>query len=77
MCPPQWCQRFNGWFCPYHGSHCDVSGHIQKGPAPPNLEVPSYKFTGDKKILIICIGGLKSWMAINVEEGVAQTFCTM
>ena len=43
---------FNGWFCPCHGSHYDISGRIRKGPAPLNLEVPPYKFTGDTKILI-------------------------
>eukprot|EP00581_Thalassiosira_minuscula_P008364 CAMPEP_0183706490 /NCGR_PEP_ID=MMETSP0737-20130205/3294_1 /TAXON_ID=385413 /ORGANISM="Thalassiosira miniscula, Strain CCMP1093" /LENGTH=244 /DNA_ID=CAMNT_0025933903 /DNA_START=51 /DNA_END=785 /DNA_ORIENTATION=- len=43
---------FNGWFCPCHGSHYDVSGRIRKGPAPLNLEVPPYKFTEDAKILI-------------------------
>ena len=25
---------YNGWFCPCHGSHYDVSGRIRKGPAP-------------------------------------------
>merc|ERR1719464_865898 len=43
---------YNGWFCPCHGSHYDISGRIRKGPAPLNLEVPPYKFTGDTKILI-------------------------
>jgi len=43
---------FNGWFCPCHGSHYDVSGRIRKGPAPLNLEVPPYKFVEDQKILI-------------------------
>ncbi len=43
---------FNGWFCPCHGSHYDVSGRIRKGPAPLNLEVPPYKFTEEAKILI-------------------------
>lgn len=43
---------FNGWFCPCHGSHYDVSGRIRKGPAPLNLEVPPYKFTDEAKILI-------------------------
>mmetsp|Transcript_5473 Transcript_5473/g.9993 ORF Transcript_5473/g.9993 Transcript_5473/m.9993 type:complete len:247 (-) Transcript_5473:274-1014(-) len=43
---------YNGWFCPCHGSHYDVSGRIRKGPAPLNLEVPPYKFTGEGKILI-------------------------
>jgi len=44
--------EYNGWFCPCHGSHYDVSGRIRKGPAPLNLEIPPYKFTGDAKILI-------------------------
>jgi ubiquinol-cytochrome c reductase iron-sulfur subunit len=43
---------FNGWFCPCHGSHYDISGRIRKGPAPLNLEVPPYKFIEDTKILI-------------------------
>ncbi|KAL3900301.1 MAG: hypothetical protein SGARI_006270 [Bacillariaceae sp.] len=36
--------EYNGWFCPCHGSHYDISGRIRKGPAPLNLEVPPYKF---------------------------------
>lgn len=43
---------FNGWFCPCHGSHYDTSGRIRKGPAPKNLEVPSYEFVGDTRIKI-------------------------
>ena len=43
---------FNGWFCPCHGSHYDTSGRIRKGPAPKNLTVPPYKFTGDTNIVI-------------------------
>jgi len=43
---------FNGWFCPCHGSHYDVSGRIRKGPAPLNLEVPPYKFLDEEKILV-------------------------
>lgn len=43
---------YNGWFCPCHGSHYDVSGRIRKGPAPLNLEVPPYKFTDETNILI-------------------------
>jgi len=43
---------YGGWFCPCHGSHYDTSGRIRKGPAPLNLEVPPYKFTGDASILI-------------------------
>ncbi len=44
--------EFGGWFCPCHGSQYDTSGRIRKGPAPKNLEVPPYAFTGDTKILI-------------------------
>ena len=43
---------FNGWFCPCHGSHYDISGRIRKGPAPKNLEIPPYKFTGETNIVI-------------------------
>mmetsp|Transcript_553 Transcript_553/g.722 ORF Transcript_553/g.722 Transcript_553/m.722 type:complete len:228 (-) Transcript_553:222-905(-) len=44
--------EFNGWFCPCHGSHYDVSGRIRLGPAPLNMEIPPYKFVEDEKILI-------------------------
>lgn len=44
--------EFNGWFCPCHGSHYDVSGRIRKGPAPLNLEVPPYKFIEENVILM-------------------------
>lgn len=43
---------FNGWFCPCHGSHYDISGRIRKGPAPENLLVPPYEFLTDTKIKI-------------------------
>ena len=36
--------EFGGWFCPCHGSHYDTSGRIRRGPAPTNLEVPTYEF---------------------------------
>lgn len=39
--------EYNGWFCPCHGSHYDISGRIRKGPAPTNLEVPQYTFLSD------------------------------
>ena len=41
---------FGGWFCPCHGSHYDTAGRIRKGPAPANLVVPQYAFTGDTAI---------------------------
>lgn len=37
---------FGAWFCPCHGSHYDLSGRIRKGPAPLNLEVPTYTLNG-------------------------------
>jgi ubiquinol-cytochrome c reductase iron-sulfur subunit len=43
---------FGGWFCPCHGSVYDTSGRIRQGPAPRNLEVPTYAFTGDNTIRI-------------------------
>lgn len=43
---------FNGWFCPCHGSHYDISGRIRKGPAPRNLEVPEYTFLSDTMVSI-------------------------
>ncbi|XP_039114487.1 cytochrome b-c1 complex subunit Rieske-4, mitochondrial isoform X1 [Dioscorea cayenensis subsp. rotundata] len=43
---------FGGWFCPCHGSHYDVSGRIRKGPAPFNLEVPTYTFLEENKLQI-------------------------
>lgn len=43
---------FGGWFCPCHGSHYDISGRIRKGPAPYNLEVPTYTFLKEDKLLI-------------------------
>lgn len=44
--------EYQGWFCPCHGSHYDTSGRIRKGPAPYNLEVPTYSFMEDNKVLI-------------------------
>lgn len=43
---------FGGWFCPCHGSHYDISGRIRKGPAPFNLEVPTYSFLDGNKLLV-------------------------
>jgi ubiquinol-cytochrome c reductase iron-sulfur subunit len=43
---------YGGWFCPCHGSHYDTSGRIRKGPAPQNLLVPEYEFTGADMIRI-------------------------
>jgi ubiquinol-cytochrome c reductase iron-sulfur subunit len=43
---------YGGWFCPCHGSHYDTAGRIRQGPAPRNLEVPSYAFLSDTQIKI-------------------------
>lgn len=44
--------KFNGWFCPCHGSHYDTSGRIRIGPAPKNLPIPEYEFVEDTKVKI-------------------------
>ncbi|MDP8984954.1 MAG: ubiquinol-cytochrome c reductase iron-sulfur subunit [Pseudomonadota bacterium] len=42
-----------GFYCPCHGSKYDISGRVFKGmPAPKNLPVPAYKFSGDARISI-------------------------
>ena len=43
---------WGGWFCPCHGSQYDVSGRVRHGPAPANLNLPSYAFETDTKIKI-------------------------
>ncbi len=43
---------YGGWLCPCHGSVYDTSGRIRQGPAPKNLEVPEYAFTGPSKVKI-------------------------
>ena len=44
--------KYDGWFCPCHGSVYDTSGRIRQGPAPLNLEVPEYAFLSDTKVKI-------------------------
>lgn len=44
--------EYGGWFCPCHGSHYDTAGRIRKGPAPRNLDVPTFEFISDTKIKI-------------------------
>ncbi|XP_071816945.1 cytochrome b-c1 complex subunit Rieske, mitochondrial-like [Apostichopus japonicus] len=44
--------EYGGYFCPCHGSHYDASGRIRKGPAPLNLEVPTYEFTTDDLMIV-------------------------
>ncbi|KAF7320032.1 Cytochrome b-c1 complex subunit Rieske, mitochondrial [Mycena kentingensis (nom. inval.)] len=44
---------YGGWFCPCHGSHYDISGRARKGPAPLNLEIPTYEFNDAEGKVII------------------------
>ena len=44
--------KYEGWFCPCHGSMYDTSGRIRQGPAPLNLAVPEYKFLTDTRVKI-------------------------
>ncbi|KAI3626508.1 hypothetical protein CBS9595_001869 [Malassezia furfur] len=44
---------YDGWFCPCHGSHYDISGRIRKGPAPLNLEIPEYDFNDDENKIVV------------------------
>jgi len=44
--------EYGGYFCPCHGSVYDTAARIRKGPAPKNLEVPTYEFTSDTTILV-------------------------
>jgi len=44
--------EFDGWFCPCHGSHYDLSGRIRKGPAPTNLPVPQHAFPEENTLKI-------------------------
>ena len=43
---------YGGWLCPCHGSVYDTAGRIRKGPAPLNLVMPDYSFTGPTKVKI-------------------------
>ncbi len=43
---------YGGYYCPCHGSHYDSSGRIRKGPAPLNLEVPTYEFMDDSTLIV-------------------------
>lgn len=43
---------WNAYFCPCHGSHYDHAGRIRKGPAPFNLELPTYTFLDDNTVKV-------------------------
>lgn len=44
--------KYGGWFCPCHGSVYDTSGRVRRGPAPRNLDLPSYAFLDDMRVRI-------------------------
>ncbi|AVT75314.1 Ubiquinol-cytochrome c reductase iron-sulfur subunit [Rhodopseudomonas palustris] len=44
--------KYDGFFCPCHGSQYDSSGRIRQGPAPLNLPIPPYQFVSDTKVQI-------------------------
>ena len=43
---------YGGYFCPCHGSAYDTAARIRTGPAPINLVVPEYQFTGPTTVVI-------------------------
>lgn len=44
--------RHGGWFCPCHGSVYDLAGRVRRGPAPRNLDLPPYGFSGEARLRI-------------------------
>jgi len=44
--------EYDGWFCPCHGSEYDSAGRVRRGPAPENMVIPPFTFTGDTVITI-------------------------
>jgi ubiquinol-cytochrome c reductase iron-sulfur subunit len=43
---------YGGYFCPCHGSQYDTAARIRSGPAPKNLEVPTYSFKSPTSVTI-------------------------
>ncbi len=42
-----------GFYCPCHGSKFDLAGRVYSGvPAPANLDIPPYSFTGEHTLII-------------------------
>lgn len=44
--------KYDGWYCPCHGSLYDTSGRVRRGPAPTNLAIPPYAFLDNNNIRI-------------------------
>lgn len=53
--PEPWDANWKGgFFCPCHNSRFDMAGRVYDGsPAPTNLTVPPYRFTGDNDSIIV------------------------
>lgn len=56
---------FGGYFCPCGGSHFDLLGRIQKGPAPRNLAIPNVG-TGDTTHVAIHRDGLTPQQLLDI-----------
>ncbi|HEV2300736.1 MAG TPA: ubiquinol-cytochrome c reductase iron-sulfur subunit [Stellaceae bacterium] len=58
-----------GYFCPCHGSKYDLSGRVFSGvPAPYNLPVPPYTFTGPASVRIGENPKGSTWEFASVEQ---------
>lgn len=77
---------YNGWFCPCHGTHYDISGRIRKGPAPYNLEVPEYRWVHREGLYwVLWLGccwvyrstsrGCPRWCLVVIPEGLQGWVC--
>lgn len=51
-CIPEASREEGGWYCRCHGSAFDTAGRVRNGPAPQNLAVPRYVFTGPAAIRV-------------------------
>jgi ubiquinol-cytochrome c reductase iron-sulfur subunit len=43
---------YGGWLCHCHGSQYDTAGRIRKGPAPRNLDVPTYTYLSPTRVKV-------------------------
>jgi ubiquinol-cytochrome c reductase iron-sulfur subunit len=43
---------YGGWLCHCHGSQYDLAGRVRVGPAPRNLDVPTFIYLSDTRIRV-------------------------
>jgi len=43
---------YGGWLCHCHGSQYDLAGRVRVGPAPRNLDVPTFTYLSDTRIRV-------------------------